>query len=346
MPVLSKVAITLSIILLVVLICPLVTAADLADQYFSEGINFSKLGQYADAVASYDKAGFIRPNNADVWLNRGIALDNLYRYTDAVASYDKAIGIRPNDADAWNNRGVALRNLGRYADAVISYNKAIAIKPDYANAYVNRGVAQDYLGQYADAVASYDKAIALEPDFTVAQENREIARNKQKQSNLIPVIVTTLLVVIIAGGAIWKIKSGKPTQQKTEEKQPEEKQPEEKLSARKIRENRLITLANLCGIINKHGISILDDPIKVEAFLDDMSEGDYKSEREVLMHALQEKIPQELLKSQQSVNLRNTSTQHKNRLRFRKQLVENYGIPEDLAQWAVESWVKALGIKR
>jgi Flp pilus assembly protein TadD len=342
-----KVAITLGIILLVVLICPPVTAyADLADQYFSEGINFSNLGQYSDAVASYDKAVFIRPNNADAWLNRGIALDNLYRYSDAVASYDKAIVIRPNDADVWNNRGIALRKLGWYADAVASYDKAIAIKPDYANAWLNRGVAQDYLGHYADAVASYDKAIALEPDYTIAQENREIALNKQKQSNLIPVMVTFILIVIIAGGTIWKIKSGKPSQQKTEKKRPEKKRPEKKLPARKIQENRLITLANLCGVINKYGFSILDEPKKVEALLNDMSDGNYKSERDVLITALQENIPQELLKSQRSAYLRNTSTRNKKRLIFRKRLIENYGIPEDLAQWAVESWVKALGIKR
>ncbi len=342
MHVLSKVAITLGIILLVVLICPPVTAyADLANQYFSEGINFSKLGQYSDAVASYDKAVFIRPNDADVWNNRGIALDNLYRYSDAVASYDKAIVIRPNDADVWNNRGIALRKLGWYAEAVASYDKAIAIKPDYANAWLNRGVAQDYLGHYADAVTSYNKAIALEPDYTIAQENREIALNKQKQSNLIPVMVTFILIVIIAGGTIWKIKSGKPSQQKTGEKRPEEKLP-----ARKIQENQLITLANLCGVINKYGFSILDEPKKVEALLNDISDGNYKSERDVLITALQENIPQELLKSQRSAYLRNTSIRNKKRLIFRKRLIENYGIPEDLAQWAVESWIKALGIKR
>jgi len=343
----SKVAITLVFILLVVHLCPPVTAdKDLADQYFGEGINFSELGQYSDAVASYDKAVFIRPNNADAWLNRGIALDNLDRYSDAVASYDKAIAIRPNDANVWNNRGIALRKFGRYADAIASYDKAISIKPDFPNAYLNRGVAQDYLGHYADAIASYDKAIAIEPDYIIAQENREIARNKQNQSDLAPVIVAIILIVIIAGGTIWKIISGKPFQQKTQKKKPEKKRPEKKVPARKIQENQLITLANLCGVINKYGVSILDDPKKVEILLNEMSDGDNKSERDVLILALQENIPQELLKSQKRINLRNTSTRNKKRLRFRKRLIENYGIPEDLAQWAVESWVKALGIRR
>jgi tetratricopeptide (TPR) repeat protein len=332
-----KVAIPLGIILLVVLLCLPVTAYnDLADQYFDEGNDFSELGQYADAVASYDKAVFIRPNNADAWNNRGIALDNLDRYADAVASFDKAIAIRPDNADAWNNRGIALRKYGRYADAVASYDKAIAIKPGYANAYLNRGVAQDYLGQYADAVISYDRAIALEPDNTFALENREIAQNKQNQSNLAPLLVTFIFIVIIAGGTIWKIISGKPFHQK----------PEKTIPSRKIQEDRLITLANLCGVINKYGVSILDDPEKVDIVLNEMSDGYYKSERDALMHALQENIPQELLKSQQRISLRNASSRYQNRLKFRKRLIEDYGIPEDLAQWAVESWVKVLGIRR
>jgi hypothetical protein len=98
-------------------------------------------------------------------------------------------------------------------------------------------------------------------------------------------------------------------------------------------------------VINKYGVTILDDPLKVEELLNDMSEGNYKSERDVLMNALQDNIPQELLKSQRSAGLLTISSRYKNRLRFRKRLVENYGIPEDLAQWAVESWVKALGIR-
>ena len=354
MHVLSKVAITLGITLLVVLICPPVTAyADLADQYFSEGINFSKLGQYSDAVASYDKAVFIRPNNADAWLNRGIALDNLYRYSDAVASYDKAIVIRPNDADVWNNRGIALRKLGWYAEAVASYDKALAASPGYVDAWLNRGVALDYLGRYEDAIASYDKALALQPDHATALENRELALSKQSRSNPATIGVVIFFVIIIAGIVFWYTKPRPRSEQKPSEKKPdqfaaEEKRPEEKKLVYGIipEESKLHTMASLCCVINIHGLSILDESDKVAALLNELSHGDYEHERNVLIVALKDKVPQELLKSQRSAYLRNTSTRNKKRLIFRKRLIENYGIPEDLAQWAVESWVKALGIKR
>ena len=72
---------------------------------------------------------------------RGAALNNLGQYAEALASCDKAIAIDPNNAITWNNRGVALNSLGQYAEALASYDKAIAIKPDYANAVNNRKIA-------------------------------------------------------------------------------------------------------------------------------------------------------------------------------------------------------------
>lgn len=37
---------------------------------------------------------------------------------EALASFDKAIAINPDDADAWNNRGKTLRELGRHPEQV------------------------------------------------------------------------------------------------------------------------------------------------------------------------------------------------------------------------------------
>ncbi|MHC5672858.1 tetratricopeptide repeat protein, partial [Nostoc sp.] len=76
---------------------------------------------FESAVASYDKAIQIEPDDHTTWYNRGIALRNLGRHEEAVASYDKAIQIEPDDHTTWYNRGIALRNLGRHEEAVASY---------------------------------------------------------------------------------------------------------------------------------------------------------------------------------------------------------------------------------
>ena len=90
---------------------------------------------------------------------------DLKRPAEALASYDKAIALKPDDAEAHNNRGNALRDLKRPEEALASFDKAIALKPDYAEAHNDRGNALLHLKRPAEALTSFDKAITLKPDF-------------------------------------------------------------------------------------------------------------------------------------------------------------------------------------
>ena len=118
MKVMNKIVFFCSFILLLLLICPAVTAYDeLAIKNFNEGIYFYNISQYENAIASYDRAIAINPDYPEAWYNRGISLNKLGRYSEAVSSCDKAIAMYPNIADAWYNRGLALYELERYSDA-------------------------------------------------------------------------------------------------------------------------------------------------------------------------------------------------------------------------------------
>lgn len=341
----NKFVIAGGIILAALLMCTPVAAADLADKYYADGINSSIRGNYADALAAYDKAVFIRPGYADAWLNRGVVLENLGRFSEAVASYDKVLALRPTDAEAWNNRGIALRKLGRYSDAVASYDKAIAIRPDYSEAWLNRGVALDYLGRYDEAIASYDKVLSLQPNHTTALENREIALTKEKGLNPTTMGMLVFMVILIAGVVLWYMKPqnllGKKSGRRKHEQMIVAEKPEEKLHYGTIpEESKLYTLATLCRVMNEYGLPILDDREKLSALLDEFSNGEYRNERKILILALTDNIPQELLKPHKGFHWVNTSA------RLRKNLMENHGIPEDLARWAIETWAKALDTEK
>lgn len=130
------------------------------------------LGNFEQAVASYDVAIALKPDFADAHYNRGTALRGLGQSEAAIASFDRATALNPGYVQAYNNRGNALRDLGRLAAAIASYDEALAIKPDLAEGYNNRGTAQRDLKQFEAAVASYDRAIELKPDYAEAYNNR------------------------------------------------------------------------------------------------------------------------------------------------------------------------------
>jgi len=148
---------------------------DDAETLSNRGNVLKDLDRVADALASYQRAIEAEPEFADAHYNRAILLNKLKRFEEALSSYGTVLSLRPDDAVALNNRGNVLAKLARFVEAVASFDRALAIRPDYAEAFNNRGVALQKLGQFEEAVESYDKAIALRPDYAEAFDNRGIA---------------------------------------------------------------------------------------------------------------------------------------------------------------------------
>ena len=128
--------------------------------------------EYEAAIASYDQALKIKPDDQEAWYNRGYALGNLERLEAAITSYDQALKIKPDKYEAWNNRGYVLRNLGRLEEAITSYDQALKIQPDLQEAWYNRGYVLRTLGRLEEAIASYDQALKIQPDYYQAWYNR------------------------------------------------------------------------------------------------------------------------------------------------------------------------------
>jgi len=145
------------------------------DAWNYRGVALDDLGRFAEAIASYDKALEIKPDDHEAWYGRGFALGNLGRFAEAIASFDRALEIKPDYHEAWNNRGIALGNLGRFEEEIASFDKALEFKPDDHQAWYNRGFALGNLGRFAEAIASYDKALEIKPDCHQAWYGRGFA---------------------------------------------------------------------------------------------------------------------------------------------------------------------------
>ena len=143
--------------------------------YYEQALILHVNGDYEEALASFDHALKIKPDDHYIWNNRGSALGNLGRLEESIASYDNALKIKPDYPDAWNNRGTVLFNLGRLEEAIASYDNALKFKPDYHEAWYNRGNALFNLGRYEEAIASYDNVLKIKPDYPDAWHNRGTA---------------------------------------------------------------------------------------------------------------------------------------------------------------------------
>ena len=76
------------------------------------------------------------------YFNQGVEKYEVGNYQGAIADWNKAIEINPQDALAYYNRGLAKYDLGDHQEAIVDYNKAIEINPQYSLAYLNRGAAK------------------------------------------------------------------------------------------------------------------------------------------------------------------------------------------------------------
>lgn len=122
------------------------------------------LRRYEEALADWNRALELKPDDPEILNNRGVTYDDLRRYDKALADYNRALEVRPDYAEALNNRGITYDDLGRYDEALADYNRALELKPDYPEALNNRGLTHLRLGRCDEALADLSRALQLKPD--------------------------------------------------------------------------------------------------------------------------------------------------------------------------------------
>ncbi len=88
-------------------------------------------GEFALALADYNKSLEMKGDNAVAYVNRGKAHYSLKSYDLSVKDFDRAVELNPKDSVAFLNRGVSYEKLGESRKAMGDYQKAIDL--DSAN---------------------------------------------------------------------------------------------------------------------------------------------------------------------------------------------------------------------
>lgn len=126
-----------------------------------------------NAAKALVHAGFFEPYRAVVFdaVSLNISGDDLFnqgRLSEAVAEYEKALGLEPNEANVLNSLGVCYGQLGQMDRAREYFELAMAAAPEDHMAHYNLGLALMSLGRAEEAEPCLKRSLELSPEHADA----------------------------------------------------------------------------------------------------------------------------------------------------------------------------------
>jgi tetratricopeptide (TPR) repeat protein len=134
---------------------------------FDEGNTLYSQQKYKEAAAAYEKAlALAKGKNLPVVLSHlADAYSKAKENDQAVATYQKALQLSPNDAALHNNLGSVYASMGKLQDAQAEFQKAATLDPANAERYYfNIGAILYNSGKMDDALTAFKKVISLDPN--------------------------------------------------------------------------------------------------------------------------------------------------------------------------------------
>lgn len=157
---------SLKFLLLAAMLMTLATTAfcQTANDYVSSGLDKWLKNDFDGAIADYNKAIALQPDDEDAYVRRTQAEQSKGDWDSAIADATKAIELKPDDEYAYSLRGEAKRAKGDLDGAIADCTKVIEINPKLDAAYYNRGILKKDKGDYDGAIADFTYVIQLYPD--------------------------------------------------------------------------------------------------------------------------------------------------------------------------------------
>ena len=140
--------------------------------YQRRGHALNEMGLHSSALADFDAAMELIPDNADLYSSRGNVYSQKREFDRAIADFNKALELDPKLPHIYNNRGAAYEKMGEFDRAIADYNKALELGPEppalHASIYNNRGNVYVQKGELDRAIADFNKALELDPSLAGA----------------------------------------------------------------------------------------------------------------------------------------------------------------------------------
>ena len=131
--------------------------------YIERGLLFMNVSRWEDAIADFQKAAELEPDNTYAYNNMGCVYKYQEKYTLAIETLKKAIQVMEGAQTPlpYSNLGNCYERLGRYEDAAEAYKKDLELFPNRPSLYDDLAGAYARLGRYDDAVEALKKGKEL-----------------------------------------------------------------------------------------------------------------------------------------------------------------------------------------
>jgi tetratricopeptide (TPR) repeat protein len=156
---------------------------DEALRHSEKGYELLKSKLHQEALAEFDRAISLDPNEGKYWVSKAVALKELKLYEEALAAAGQALAINPQSASAWDINGNVFWSLNRYEDALTAYNKSLSLEPNQQLIWSMKAITLQALKRYGESLAASDQALTLDPSCATTWLYKGKALSELKRSD-------------------------------------------------------------------------------------------------------------------------------------------------------------------
>ena len=149
-----------------------------ADLFKERAAEYSRLGNYEQAISDYSSSLAIRPDDADALHLRGQAYEQLGQSERALEDYRQAAAANSQLANVYLNRGVAFGKMGNFRQSIDNLTEGIRLAPGNPDGYFNRGTTYFQTGDFERAIDDFSHVIRLSPEDEAAYYWRGISKEE------------------------------------------------------------------------------------------------------------------------------------------------------------------------
>jgi ribosomal protein S12 methylthiotransferase accessory factor len=140
---------------------------------FYRGRNFYNHGQPESALAAFDRALTLSPEQEDlpyIYSYKGNCLKDMGAYDEAITALELGRTEDDERPDLHNMLGVCWYKKENYNQAIIHFHRAVELNPVSAMDYANLGVNYRKIDKQDEAVHFFNLALSLDPSIDFARQ--------------------------------------------------------------------------------------------------------------------------------------------------------------------------------